>query len=55
LSRNGRKGVCPGIFKKPFKELGLLVRILTDFFARCSKKKTADPTENFGFSGTERL
>jgi hypothetical protein len=39
LSRNGRKGVCPDIFKKPFKELGLIVRIITDFFAQCRKKK----------------
>jgi len=33
-----RKGVCPDIFKKLFKELGLFVRIITDFFAQCRKK-----------------
>jgi len=38
LSRNGRKEVCPDIFKKLFKELCLVVRIITDFFAQCKKK-----------------
>jgi hypothetical protein len=39
LYRNGRKGVCPDIFKKPFKELGIVVRIITDFFTQCKKKR----------------
>jgi hypothetical protein len=39
LSTNGRKVVSLGVFKKPFKELGLVVRIITDFFAQFKKKK----------------
>jgi hypothetical protein len=37
LSIDDRKGVCADIFKKPFQELGLMVRIINYFFVRCSQ------------------
>jgi hypothetical protein len=54
LSRNGRKGVCPDIFKKLFEEFGRVVRIITDFFAQCKKKPPEAPMEELRFSGIER-
>jgi hypothetical protein len=55
VKRRQKRSLCR-YSKKPFQELGLLVRIINDFFAQCrqKKKKTEAPMEEFRLSGIER-